>query len=97
MDVSFRIKHNPRFVTGESPSDCCVQLCEAIEDFCEEYGDDPAYRTACFKLKEVAQELDVIVASPGHRAALRAPQPLPSGQQILKAGETRLGPDPGSY
>jgi hypothetical protein len=57
-------------------------LCEAIDECLEAWGDDPAYRDAAFKLKQVERELDVIIASPGHRSALRGGPPKPSGQEV---------------
>lgn len=52
--------------------DPCQRLCDAIEECELEWANDPAYKDVLFKLDKVKQELDVLRASPGHRAALRA-------------------------
>ena len=52
----------------------------AIGECLEDWGDDPAYEKAAQKLREVQRELDVLVASPGARAAARASGPDSSGQ-----------------
>ncbi len=63
------------------------RLCDAIEE-CEcLWGDDPAYRDVLFKLDQVEQELDLLTASPGRRAVLRAVLPNMSGQ--VEAGEMK--------
>lgn len=69
---------NTMFYGGPSPTNA---LLFAIEECLEEWGDDPAYKNTAQKLKEVERELDVLVASPGQRAARRALPPNSSGQE----------------
>ena len=57
------------------------RLCDAIEECEATWGDDPAYKDVCFKLDQVEQELDLLTASPGRRAVLRAAMPAMSGQE----------------
>ncbi len=45
------------------------------------WGDDPAYKDVVFKLDQVEQTLDLLNASPGRRAVLRAAMPAMSGQE----------------
>lgn len=63
------------------------RLTDAIEECKVAWGTDPAYKEAGYKLEQVAQELDSIVASPGHRAALRAQGPVSSGQEPSNRSE----------
>ncbi len=61
--------------------DPCQRLLDAIEE-CEcMWGDDPAYKDVIFKLDQVEQTLDLLTASPGRRAVLRAALPVMSGQE----------------
>ena len=59
---------------------CCDELLCAIEECEAQWHGDPAYKEVLYKLAQVEQELDLITASPGHRAALRAHSPKMSGQ-----------------
>jgi len=61
--------------------DPCEELCKAIEEARDRWREDPAYNEVLFKLGQVGQELDLLNASPGRRAALRAAQPNQSGQE----------------
>jgi hypothetical protein len=63
------------------------RLLDAIEECEAAWGNDSAYREVIFKLDQVEQELDTIVASPGRRAALRAMAPVPSGQEPTDRSE----------
>ena len=64
--------------------DPCQRLLDAIEE-CEcMWGNDPAYKDVLFKLDQVEQSLDLLTASPGHRAALRAARPAMSGQELQR-------------
>ena len=63
------------------------RLTDAIEECEAAWGNDPAYKEVIFKLDQVEQELDTIVASPGRRAALRALNPVPSGQEPTDRSE----------
>jgi hypothetical protein len=66
------------------------RLCDAIEECKAQWGSDPAYKDVCFKLNQVEQELDVICASPGHRAALRAAGPNMAGQAPTERAEAPM-------
>lgn len=60
-------------------------LLRAIGECLQRWGDDPAYKNAAQKLREVDRELDTLLASPGQRAAQRAMPPAPSGQERTEA------------
>jgi hypothetical protein len=60
--------------------DPVARLCEDIHICLDDWGEDPAYAEAAFKLRQVERELDVICASPGRREALRASGPA-GGQE----------------
>ncbi len=70
------------FVPGGNES--TYNLCGAIQECLEQWGDDPAYKNATQKLKEVERELDVLTASAGQRAATRAMPPVMSGQERME-------------
>ncbi len=70
------------------PRDPCQELCRAIEEFEECYAHDPAFKDVCFKLDQVEQELDVLTASPGRRAAQRAAMPNHAGQEPTERSES---------
>lgn len=67
------------YVRGEDDPSARALLA-AIEMFEKAHENDSAYRDAIFKLDQVEQELDTVIASPGHRAALRAMGPNAAGQ-----------------
>lgn len=71
--------------------DPVVRLCDAMRECLLVWGDDPAYKDAAFKLRQVERELDVLCASPGHRAALRAGEPAMSGQEPTHREESYAG------
>jgi hypothetical protein len=76
--------------TGWAPvGDPVQRLLDAIEECEAQWGSDPAYKDVAFKLDQVEWELDAIVASPGHRAALRALAPNNSGQEATERSEPR--------
>ena len=66
--------------------DPVVRLEDAIKECLLVWGDDPAYADAAYKLRQVERELDVLQASPGHRAARRAAYAKPSGQEAMTHG-----------
>lgn len=66
--------------------DCVYELCKAIDECKHDWGDDPAFHDVAHKLEEVERALDVICASPGHRAALRSAGPVSSGQKLRTDG-----------
>lgn len=75
------------YVRGETGDSCVRNLLSAIE-VCEQRWDgDRAYREVLHKLDEVEQELDLLTASPGHRAAMRAHEVLSSGQEPSTHGQ----------
>ena len=45
------------------------------------WGNDQAYKEVVFKLDQVEQELDTLLASPGRRASLRAASASSAGQE----------------
>jgi hypothetical protein len=67
------------------------RLCDAIEECESVWGDDPAYKQVLFNLDKVEQELDLLTASPGRRAVLRAAMPSMSGQEPTERGEPPMG------
>ena len=69
--------------------DPCTRLLDAIEECEATWGDDAAYRDICLWLDKVEQELEVIQASPGHRAALRANPPNAAGQRPEDRSESK--------
>ena len=78
--------------TGWAPvGDPVQRLLDAIEECEAQWGSDPAYKDVAFKLDQVEQELDSIVASPGHRAALRGLAPVHSGQEPSSREESPSG------
>lgn len=60
-----------------------TRLQRAIDECLAEWGDDPAYKDAGYKLRQVERELDVMVSSPGAREARRAAYAKPSGQEPM--------------
>jgi hypothetical protein len=82
--------------TGWQPiGDPVRRLLDAIDECEAQWGNDPAYRDVAFKLERVEQELDALVASPGHRAALRALAPSNSGQEPSERSEPASGAEKG--
>jgi len=67
------------YIAGEG-NGCAKVLLAAIENCEQEWNGDRAYQDILFKLDQVEQELEVLCASPGHRAALRAHGPNHAGQ-----------------
>lgn len=67
--------------------DPVTRLRDAIDECEAAWGNDPAYKDTIFLLDKVEQELDLLVASPGRRAALRAAQPNASGQEPTDRAE----------
>ena len=63
------------------------RLCDAIDECEALWGNDSAYRDILFNLDKVEQELDLVVASPGRRAALRAAKPNIGGQDPVDRSE----------
>ena len=63
--------------------DPVIRLLDAIKECQALWGDDEAYGDASYKLRQVERELDVLQASPGHRAARRAAYAKPSGQEPM--------------
>lgn len=63
-----------------------AELLIAIDECEERWSNDPAYSKVCQLLEQVEQELDNL-ASPGHRAALRAPGPNMAGQEPTDRSE----------
>jgi hypothetical protein len=57
----------------------------------EQWGDDPAYKDVIWKLDQVEQELDLLTASPGRRAVLRAAMPNMAGQEPSHREEAPMG------
>ncbi len=74
------------FVPGEH--DATYNLCCDIQECLTEWGNDPAYKNAAQKLKEVERELDVLTASAGQRAAMRSMAPAQSGQERMEEDGT---------
>lgn len=70
--------------------DPVARLCDAVEECKALWGTDPAYAEPCFKLDQVCQELDLLTASPGRRAVLRAAMPAMSGQEPTHREEPPL-------
>ncbi len=63
-----------------------TRLMQAIDECMVDWGDDPAYKDAAFKLRQVERELDVMVESPGAREARRSAYAKPSGQEPMGYG-----------
>jgi hypothetical protein len=68
------------YVAGETGDPCARALIAQIEVCENAWQGDRAYNDVLFKLDQVEQALDLLTASPGHRAAMRAPEPVMSGQ-----------------
>jgi hypothetical protein len=68
------------YVRGETGDPCARNLLAAIEVCEKNWTGDRAYKDILFKLDQVEEELDLLTASAGHRAALRASGPVMSGQ-----------------
>lgn len=79
------------YVRGETGDPCARSLLAAIAVCKHSWEGDRAYRDVLQKLDEVEQALDLVTASPGHRAAMRAPEASPAGQ------EPSHGREPASY
>lgn len=75
MELHLHISGEP---AGSGPVKDLLAAIEACE---QAWGEDPAYKKVRFWLDKVEQELDVICASPGHRAALRSLPPNSAGQE----------------
>lgn len=73
------------------------RLQDAIEECEAVWGDDPAYKQIVFWLDKVEQELDVVTASPGRRAALRAAKPNMAGQEPTDRSEPPSEAQKGEY
>lgn len=69
------------YVRGEQGDPCARNLIACIEVCEKHWAGDRAYRDVLFKLDQVEQELEALTASPGHKAAMQAHGPLPSGQE----------------
>ncbi|HXJ92620.1 MAG TPA: hypothetical protein VMT20_07025 [Terriglobia bacterium] len=67
------------YIAGEENA-CAKVLLAAIENCERAWTGDRAYRDILFKLDQVEQELSILTASAGHRAALRAQGPNMAGQ-----------------
>jgi hypothetical protein len=78
------------YVRGETGDPCARNLLSAIEVCERQWAGDRAYRDVLFKLDQVEQELDLLTASAGHRAAMRAHEANPSGQEPSRGREERL-------
>ena len=61
--------------------DPVVRLRNAIDECEAAWGNDQAYKEVVFKLDQVEQELDTLLASPGRRASLRAASASSAGQE----------------
>ena len=68
------------FVAGETGDPCARVLCAAIDNCEKAWAGDRAYRDILYRLDEIQQELQVLCASPGYRAARAALPPNPAGQ-----------------
>lgn len=68
------------YVRGERGPACARNLLAAIEMCEKEWAGDRAYRDVLYKLDQVESELEVLVSSPGHRAARGALPPNAAGQ-----------------
>jgi hypothetical protein len=66
---------------GWKSGDPTSVLCTAIEKCEKAWDKDEAYNEVLFKLRQAKQELEVLSASPGRRAALRAAAPNMAGQE----------------
>lgn len=69
----------------------CIEECEAVWD------NDPAFKQVLFNLDKVEQELDLLTASPGRRAVLRAAMPAMSGQEPTHREEPPMGVQRSEY
>ena len=63
-------------------SDRGHRLQDAAAEFIEYHKDDVSYREVNFKLKQAMSELDLLIATPGRRAAMAAGQPNGTGQDV---------------
>lgn len=66
---------------GWKGADPTSALCADIAKCERAWKDDEAYKEVLFKLRQAKQELDVLCASPGRRAAMRAAAPNMAGQE----------------
>lgn len=55
--------------TGYYGPGLVTKLCKAIDACLDEWGDDPEYGKTAQKLREVEQELDVLMMSPAEKQA----------------------------
>jgi hypothetical protein len=70
------------FVRGEDSGAGAKRRLLGAIDYCKSaWKDDRAYKDVLFALGKVEQDLDLIAASPGRRAALRASSPNAAGQE----------------
>jgi hypothetical protein len=75
------------YVRGETGDPACRVLLAAIENCERRWQGDPAYKEVLFHLDKVQQELDLLTASAGHRASIRAALPNNSGQELTHREE----------
>ncbi len=68
------------YVRGETGDPCARALLACIEQCERQWEGDRAFRDVLFKLDQVEQELEILCASEGHKAAMRASGPNPAGQ-----------------
>ena len=78
------------YVRGETGDACARNLLSAIEMCEESWAGDRAFRDVLFKLDEVEEQVELMCASPGHKAALSARPPAMSGQEPRVDREERM-------
>lgn len=67
--------------------DPVTKLLDAIDECKATWGDDSAYKDVRANLDDAVQELDILKASPGKRAAMRASLPNMAGQERSQPAE----------
>ena len=75
------------YVRGETGEACARALLACIEQCEHAWEGDRAYRDVLYKLDQVEEALDILTASAGHRAAMRASEVSHSGQEPSRNSE----------
>ncbi len=75
------------YVRGETGDPCARALLACIEQCERQWEGDRAYKDVLFKLDQVEQELELLTASAGHKAAMRATKPNMAGQDPEERAE----------
>ncbi len=75
------------YVRGETGDPCARALLACIEQCERQWEGDRAFKDVLFKLGQVEQELELLTASEGQKAAMRAAKPNMAGQDPEERAE----------